>query len=120
MRTLIFLSICLVSPAVWADSLECSRNSKSTCYVSYVRYFPNGTDPYVRAKLHDPKGATSCDYVTARLNQGTSNLLVVRAIEALLITALTSGMPIQFVRLDAHGDSSDCFTNTLTLSSPGN
>lgn len=120
MRTLIILAICLGSQAGWADSLECSSNSKSACYVSYVRFFPNGSDPYVSAKLHDPKGTTSCDYVTVRLNQGTSNMLVVRAIEALLITALTTGMPIQFVRLDAYGDASDCFTNTVTLSSPGN
>ena len=120
MRTLVFLSICLASQAVWADSLECSSNSKSACYVSYVRFFPNGAEPYVRAKLHDPKGTTSCTYVTVQLNQGTNNILVVRAIEALLITALTTGMPVQFVRLDAYGDSSDCFANTVTLSSPGN
>jgi hypothetical protein len=120
MRTLIVLFICLGAQIVWADSLECSTDSKSTCYVSYVRYFPNGSDPYVRAKIHDPNNDTTCSYVTVRLNQGTSNLLVVRAIEALLITALTTGMPIQFVRLDAYGDTSDCFSNSLTLSSPGN
>ena len=104
--------------AAQADSWECVSGDKSACYVSYVRFFPN-TSNYVRAELHDPDDVTGCNYVTVRVGEGTSNLLVVRAIQALLTTALTSGMPIRFYRLDAFGDASNCSTNTVQLSLPG-
>ncbi len=101
-----------------ADGWECVAGSKSKCYVSYVRFFPRGT-VYVKAKLHDPDDTTTCSYVSVRLERGTDNLDTVRAVEALLLTALTTGMPIRFYRLEQFGDDSDCFASGVSLSSPG-
>ena len=100
-----------------ADGWECVSDGKSVCYVSYVRFFPNGTN-YVRAQIHDPDEVTTCNYVTVRIGEGTDNLLVLRAVQALLTTALTTGMPIRFYRIDAFGDASDCAADAVQLSAP--
>ena len=114
---LLFVAILATSAPAFADGWECVSDGKSVCYVSYVRFFPNGTN-YVRAELHDPDEVTDCDYVTIRLGEGTANILVLRAVQALLITALTTGMPIRFYRLDAFGDTSNCAANAVQLSAP--
>lgn len=101
-----------------ADDWQCVAGSKSKCYVSYVRFYPRG-NVYVKAKLHDPDDTTTCDYVSVRLDRGTDNLDTVRAVEALLLTALTTGMPIRFYRLEQFGDDSDCYASGVSLSSPG-
>lgn len=115
----LFLGVAILATSVpaAADGWECVSDGKSVCYVSYVRFFP-GTNPYVRAEIHDPDGVTACNYVTVRLGEGTANLLVVRAVQALLTTALTSGMPIRFYRLDAFGSASNCAANAVQLSAP--
>ena len=113
----LFVSILATSAPVLADGWECVSDGKSVCYVSYVRFFPN-TNPYVRAEIYDPDEVTNCNYVTVRLGEGTANLLVVRAVQALLTTALTTGMPIRFYQLDAFGDASNCAADAVQLSAP--
>jgi hypothetical protein len=113
----LFAAILMAGAPAAADGWECVSDGKSVCYVSYVRFFPNA-NPYVRAEIHDPDGVTGCNYVTVRLGEGTSNLLVVRAVQALLTTALTTGMPIRFYRVDGFGTDSNCAANAVQLSAP--
>jgi len=117
---LAILALALVSTpgAASADGWECVSDGRSACTVSYVRFFPNGR-PYVKAKLHDPGRTTSCTHVRVRIGEGTDDLDTVRAAEALLRTALTTGMHVRFYRLEAFGDDEDCFASGVVLSAPG-
>ena len=110
-------ALAAASPAR-ADSWECADGSTSACYVSYVRFYPRG-NPYVRAKLHDPRETTGCDYVRVRVAEGTDDPDTVRAVEALLLTALTTGMAVRFFRLDRYGSETDCYASSVILSRPG-
>jgi hypothetical protein len=115
----------LIATTALADNWECTSNGSSSgeslCYVSYVRFYPgNGT--YVKAKLHDPSGDTTCNYVRIKVGTGGSgpgSVDEVRAAQAMLLTALTTGLPIKFWRLTSYGNSSECYAGTVIVSKPG-
>jgi len=117
-RWLALVLIAITASTASARTWECVEDARSKCYVSYVRFFPNGR-PYVKAKLHDPEDTTTCEYVRVRVGEGTDDLDTVRAINALLVTALTSGMPIRFLCIEEHGDERDCYAAGVVLSLPG-
>ncbi len=106
------------SSTALADDWECRQDSQSKCYVTHVRYFPGATS-YVRAKLHDPAGATTCTHVRFQLDSGVTSEDALRGVEAVLLTALTTGLPIQFWRLTDHGDDADCYAATVIISKQG-
>jgi hypothetical protein len=123
----LFLSTLAVSDAARADHWECvasgssSSSPAASCYVSYVRFYP-GSTPYVKVKLHDPRNRTSCNYMRVKVNTGGSgpaSIEEVRGSLAVLLTAMTTGLPIKFWRLTAHGSSSDCVAGTVIIAKPG-
>ena len=105
-----------------ADAWECSAGSGSTsdavCYVQNVRFYA-GANPYVRAKIYDPENDTACEYIRFRLNSGADSMEAVRGAESMLLTALTTGLPIKFYTRTAYGNSADCYGATLFVSKPG-
>jgi hypothetical protein len=124
---LAFVSVMLAAGAASANRWECvnsgstSSSPKAVCYVSYVRYYP-GAKTYVKAKLHDPLGRTGCSYVRVSLGSGSSgpgSVEEVRGSLSMLLTALTTGLPIKFYRLTSYGSSSDCYAGAVILSKPG-
>ena len=126
--SLLFALITLTTGLAGADEWECtaggsnSSGAEAVCYVSYVRFYP-GKSTYVKAKLHDPDNVTSCNYVRVQIdtgNSGAQGIDEVRGAEAVLLTALTTGMPVKFWRLTSHGTSSDCTAGTVIISKPGN
>ncbi len=125
LTALTFLATMAMSTAAYANDWQCTASNSSSsaalCYVSYVRYFPGNT-AYVKAKLHDPDNKTGCDYVRVEIGTGSAGAQTredVRSAEAVLLTALTTGMPIKFWRLTAHGTSRDCVAGTVIIAKPG-
>lgn len=111
-------ALLLVGGEALADDWECSSGGDSACYVTHVRFFPNGTN-YVRAELHDPDDTTTCTHVRFQMDSGVTSLEALRGVEAALLTALTTGLPIRFWRLTAYGDDQDCYASTIIVSKPG-
>ncbi len=112
-------TLLLVSGEALADNWECDNASgDSACYVTYVRFFPNGTN-YVRAELHDPDNTTTCTHVRFQMDSGVTSLEALRGVEAALLTALTTGLPIRVWRLTSYGSDTDCYASTIIVSKPG-
>ena len=111
------LLLAMTAPA-FADEWECSASSQSKCYVTHVRYFPDAS-PYAQAKLHDPDSATTCTHVRFAVASGVDSVEALRGVEAVLLTALTTGLPIRFWRLTAHGSATDCYAATVIVSKQG-
>ncbi len=120
--TIVAFAIMTLSGAAYADTWECTAGSSnsgdSACYVENVRYY-TGSNPYVRAKIYDPNEETTCTYIRYQLNSGADSLDAIRGIESMLLTALTTGMPIKFYRRTAYGSDTDCYGATLFVSKPG-
>ena len=112
------ISLLAASPAARADEWECGEDGESRCFVTHVRYVPDAT-PYVRAKLHHPGSRTACTHVRFVLDSGVTSEEALRGVEAVLLTALTTGLPIRFWRLEAHGDDQDCWASTVIISKHG-
>lgn len=110
-------ALLLIGYNALADQWECS-DGDSKCYVTYVRFFPGATT-YVRAELHDPDGLTTCTHVRFQLGSGVTSVEALRGVEAALLTALTTGLPIRFWRLTAYGDDTDCYASTIIVSKQG-
>lgn len=122
--SLLFATLTTLAAApAFADSWQCADGAGSAdaaaCFVTNVRFNPD-TSPYVRAKIHDPDGVTACTYVTIQLNTGGVTTEGVRGVESLLITALTTGLPIKFWKIDSAGSSTDCYATSVFLAKPGN
>lgn len=112
-------ALLLVSGKVLADDWECDNASgDSACYVTYVSFVPNGTN-YVLADLHDPDNTTTCTRVRFQIDSGVTSLEALRGVEAALLTALTTGLPIRFWRLTSYGSDTDCYASTIIVSKPG-
>lgn len=101
----------------WLCSDGSGPDGEALCYVSNVRFFP-GSPPYVRAKLHDPKRDTRCEHIRIEVGRGASSLEAVRGTEALLLVALTTGLPIKFWRVEK--TDSECYVSTVIIAKPGN
>ena len=117
------LVLCCLAGSARADGWRCSKyntsGSKAVCYISNVRFFP-GENSYVKAKLHDPEEKTGCSTVTVKLNHGAGSTAGVRGAEAVLITALTTGLPIKFFKLEAESPSAtDCYATSIIIAKPG-
>lgn len=112
-------ALLLIGTNALADQWECSNASgDSGCYVTYVRFFPGATT-YVRAELHDPDGLTTCTHVRFQVDSGVTSVEALRGVEAALLTALTTGLPIRVWRLTAYGSDTDCYASTIIVSKPG-
>ena len=114
----LIVGILICSNIALADNWECSDGT-SKCYVTNVSFVPNGDNPYVKAKLHDPSAVTTCDFVRFQLNEGVTSLESLRGVEAVLLTALTTGLPIRFWRLTSFGDGEECSAATIIVSKQG-
>jgi len=112
------LTLLTLSPAAFADDWECGEDSQSRCYVTQVRYVPDAA-PLVRAELHHPTSRTTCTSVSFVLGSGVTSEEALRGVEAVLLTALTTGLPIRFWRLTDHGDAQDCVASTVIISKQG-
>jgi hypothetical protein len=120
MRTIaLIVGVLIFSGVALADEWECSIDGDSKCYVTHVRFVPNGANPFVEAKLHDPSFATSCDLVRFQMNEGVTSLESLRGVEAVLLTALTTGLPIRFYRLTDFGSNEECSASTIIISKKG-
>jgi len=117
--TVLIVGILLLGNVALADNWECSSDSASRCYVTNVTFVPNGDNPYVKAKLHDPYSVTSCSFVRFQLNEGVTSLESLRGVQAVLLTALTSGLPVRFWRLTSFGDDDECSAATIIVSKQG-
>lgn len=120
MKTIGLLAgILIFSSVAMADDWECSSSGTSKCYVTNVRFDPNGDNPYVEAKLHDPSSVTTCNSVRFQLNEGVTSLESLRGVEAVLLTALTTGLPVRFYRLTSFGSDQECSASTIIVSKQG-
>lgn len=111
-------ALLLVSGQALADNWECRDDGDSACYVTYVRFFPNGTN-YVQAEIHDPDDTTTCTTIRWEMGSGVTSLEALRGVEAALLTALTTGLPIRVYRLTDHGSDTNCYASTIIVSKPG-
>lgn len=111
-------ALLLVSGEALADNWECDDSNDSACFVTYVEFHPNGTN-YVLAELHDPDGVTTCTHVQFEMDSGVTSLEALRGVEAALLTALTTGLPVRFWRLTAHGTDTLCYASTIIVSKVG-
>ena len=100
----------------WLCSEGTGPVTKAICYVSSVRFQP-GLKPYVRAKLHDPEGDADCEYIQIRYGDGASTVEALRGSEAVLLVALTTGLPIKFYSLEQQGE--DCYASSIIVAKPG-
>jgi hypothetical protein len=119
--TLTFASVARANHWECVASGSGSSSPAASCFISYVRFYP-GAQPYVKAKLHDPDNRTNCNFVRVGINtggSGPSSIEEVRGSLAVLLTALTTGLPVKFWRLTAHGSNSDCVAGTVIISKPG-
>ena len=111
-------TLLLASPTALADEWACGEDGQSRCYVTHVRYVAEAT-PYVEAKLHHPESRTTCTHVRFVLDSGVTSEEALRGVEAVLLTALTTGLPIRFWRLTARGSDQECWASTVIISKHG-
>ena len=107
-----------ISPIAAADQWECGEDGQSRCYVTDVRFVPEAV-PYVRAGVSHPDSQSQCEHVRFVLDSGVTSEEALRGVEAVLLTALTTGLPIRFWRLTAHGNDRDCWASTNIVSKQG-
>ena len=83
-----------------ASAWECNKSDGSAgCYVQYVELRVNdasANDAYVLAKLYDPHNLTPCTAIRIAKGQYQATIDTIRAGESILLTAMTTGLPIMF------------------------
>jgi hypothetical protein len=115
-------SICFAQTAHTActnftDKWVCSNTGKQ-CHIEYVRYFPTGTQ-YLMVKLDDT--VDNCRYIKFIKPNGacTGNAYTegaLRNLESIMLTAMTTGLPVRFYITERDGDI--CIAKTAIIFRP--
>jgi hypothetical protein len=84
-----------------ASAWECNANDGTAdCYVQYVEIRVNdeatNNDTYVLAGLYDPHNLTPCTAIRVVKGVYQATTDTIRGTESILLTAMTTGLPIMF------------------------
>ncbi len=98
---------------------ECRDGSKGKCLVSTVEVHVSdkgsSNDNYVHAKLADPDAVTGCSVIRVSESYHNGSQMTISMAESILMTALTTGMPIMFKTEQSSGY---CYAEKLIVTRP--
>ena len=118
----IISSILLFGITATADTWECRGSSaggyRGKCFVTHVKIKNDDDSGYVIATLDTSGSSTTCTAVRVQMGISGEDIGLdnVRAAEALLMTALTTGLPIKF--WTANAVSGICDGRYISITKP--
>jgi hypothetical protein len=133
-KLMLALGVCMAFVAVFVvrttakahsgDVWYCSSNSNAVCYVKYVEFHASDSssnDTYVHAQFTTQVGNCAAVRVTKGGGAGFygATAETVKAAQASLLTALTTGLPIKFAAASGQNPADKiCQADVIVVSKP--
>jgi hypothetical protein len=110
-------AVLFVASSAKAATLYCHSSNQVKCYVKRVSFSSGNGGVYVVGQLSTTGATNPCNFVRVKVGDTGADINEVKAAESVLLTALTTGLPIMFWGPDGEG-SGTCDSTELFVGRP--